>query len=234
MRDRFTRVLKGHIALATVRFPEGTTGAALDAFARKPLWDAGLDYDHGTGHGVGAYLSVHEGPQNISKRPVTQALKPGMICSNEPGYYKAGEYGIRIENLVVVTEPEDAGRRSPDDAISKPSRSRRSISISSSPRCSPKKSATGSTPITRACAKQLSPRAGRRKHEPGSNNAHAGDMTDDGEAHDARFPRRGRTRPMTKLISIDSARLKSNPSWQAIADSSAIRAHRRCLCSGRA
>jgi Xaa-Pro aminopeptidase len=107
MRDRFTRVLKGHIALATVRFPDGTTGAALDAFARRPLWDAGLDYDHGTGHGVGAYLSVHEGPQNISKKPVTQALKPGMICSNEPGYYKAGEYGIRIENLVVVTEPED-------------------------------------------------------------------------------------------------------------------------------
>jgi Xaa-Pro aminopeptidase len=107
MRDRFTRVLKGHIALATARFPEGTTGAALDAFARKPLWDAGLDYDHGTGHGVGAYLSVHEGPQNISKRPITQALKPGMICSNEPGYYKEGAYGIRIENLVVVTEPEN-------------------------------------------------------------------------------------------------------------------------------
>jgi Xaa-Pro aminopeptidase len=106
MRDRFTRVLKGHIALAMVRFPEGTTGAALDAFARKPLWDAGLDYDHGTGHGVGSYLSVHEGPQNISKRPIAQALKPGMICSNEPGYYKAGEYGIRIENLVVVCEPE--------------------------------------------------------------------------------------------------------------------------------
>jgi len=106
MRDRFTRVLKGHIALATMRFPEGTNGAALDAFARKPLWDAGLDYDHGTGHGVGAYLSVHEGPQNISKRPITQALKPGMICSNEPGYYKEGDYGIRIENLVVVTEPE--------------------------------------------------------------------------------------------------------------------------------
>ena len=106
MRDRFTRVLKGHIALAMVHFPEGTTGAALDAFARKPLWDAGLDYDHGTGHGVGAYLSVHEGPQNISKRPVTQTLKPGMICSNEPGYYKTGEYGIRIENLVVVSEPE--------------------------------------------------------------------------------------------------------------------------------
>jgi Xaa-Pro aminopeptidase len=107
MRDRFTRVLKGHIALATLRFPEGTTGTALDAFARKPLWDAGLDYDHGTGHGVGSYLGVHEGPQNISKRPIQQTLKPGMICSNEPGYYKAGEYGIRIENLIVVTEPED-------------------------------------------------------------------------------------------------------------------------------
>ena len=104
MKDRFTRVLKGHIQLATVKFPDGTTGAALDAFARKSLWDAGLDYDHGTGHGVGSYLSVHEGPQNISKRPVTQSLKPGMIVSNEPGYYKEGEYGIRIENLVVVTE----------------------------------------------------------------------------------------------------------------------------------
>ncbi len=106
MKDRFTRVLKGHIALATVRFPEGTTGAALDAFARKPLWDVGLDYDHGTGHGVGSYLSVHEGPQNISKKPVLQPLKPGMICSNEPGYYKEGEYGIRIENLIVVTDAE--------------------------------------------------------------------------------------------------------------------------------
>jgi Xaa-Pro aminopeptidase len=106
MRDRFTRVLKGHIALATARFPEGTIGMQLDSFARRPLWDAGLDYDHGTGHGVGSYLSVHEGPQNISKRPITQALMPGMICSNEPGYYKTGEYGIRIENLVVVTAPE--------------------------------------------------------------------------------------------------------------------------------
>ena len=113
MKDRFTRVLKGHIALATARFPQGTTGSALDAFARRPLWDAGLDYDHGTGHGVGSYLSVHEGPQNISKRNITQALQPGMICSNEPGFYKTGEFGIRIENLVVVTEakPVAGGER---------------------------------------------------------------------------------------------------------------------------
>ncbi len=113
MRDRFTRVLKGHIALATARFPEGTSGSALDAFARRPLWEAGLDYDHGTGHGVGSYLSVHEGPQNISKRPINQPLKPGMIVSNEPGFYKTGEYGIRIENLVVVTEPRDFGGERP-------------------------------------------------------------------------------------------------------------------------
>lgn len=109
MKDRFTRVLKGHIALATVRFPEGTIGAQLDTLARRPLWDAGCDYDHGTGHGVGSYLSVHEGPHSISKKPITQALKPGMICSNEPGFYKAGEYGIRIENLVVIGEPKDVG-----------------------------------------------------------------------------------------------------------------------------
>ena len=107
MRDRFTRVLKGHIQLALARFPEGTTGAQLDAFARRPLWEAGLDYGHGTGHGVGSYLSVHEGPQSISPRGTTQALKAGMICSNEPGYYKTGEYGIRIENLVVVRDPGD-------------------------------------------------------------------------------------------------------------------------------
>jgi Xaa-Pro aminopeptidase len=106
MRERFTLVLKGHIALATARFPEGTTGAQLDSFARRPLWEAGLDYGHGTGHGVGAYLSVHEGPQIISSRGTAQALKAGMICSNEPGYYKAGGYGIRIENLVVVREAE--------------------------------------------------------------------------------------------------------------------------------
>ena len=114
MRDRFTRVLKGHIQLALARFPEGTTGAALDAFARRPLWDAGLDYGHGTGHGVGSYLSVHEGPQSISQRGTGQALKPGMICSNEPGYYKTGEYGIRIENLVVVRDlgPIPGGEKS--------------------------------------------------------------------------------------------------------------------------
>lgn len=105
MRDRFTRVLQGHIALATIRFPEGTTGPALDGFARAPLWAAGLDYDHGTGHGVGVFLGVHEGPQRISKAPNTVALRPGMIVSNEPGYYKTGEYGIRIENLQYVTEP---------------------------------------------------------------------------------------------------------------------------------
>ena len=113
MRDRFTRVLKGHIALATARFPDGTIGMQLDSFARRPLWEAGLDYDHGTGHGVGSYLSVHEGPQNISKKPVMQALKPGMVCSNEPGFYKAGAFGIRIENLVVVTPPEDLGGERP-------------------------------------------------------------------------------------------------------------------------
>ncbi len=106
MRERFTLVLKGHIALATVRFPVGTTGSNLDILARHPLWQAGLDYDHGTGHGVGVFLGVHEGPQRISKRPNMVALQAGMIVSNEPGYYKTGEYGIRIENLQYVTEAE--------------------------------------------------------------------------------------------------------------------------------
>jgi Xaa-Pro aminopeptidase len=110
MRDRFTRVLKGHIALALARFPKGTTGTQLDAFARRGLWQVGLDYDHGTGHGVGSYLGVHEGPQRISKAANSQALLPGMIISNEPGYYKAGAYGIRIENLVLVQLAE-AGER---------------------------------------------------------------------------------------------------------------------------
>jgi Xaa-Pro aminopeptidase len=111
MRDRFTCVLKGHIALALARFPKGTTGTQLDAFARRPLWQKGLDYDHGTGHGVGSYLGVHEGPQRISKAPNSQALLPGMIVSNEPGYYKTGAYGIRIENLVLVQPVTDGAER---------------------------------------------------------------------------------------------------------------------------
>jgi Xaa-Pro aminopeptidase len=105
MRERFTLVLKGHLALARVRFPAGTTGSALDALARMALWAHGLDYDHGTGHGVGSYLGVHEGPHRIAKAPNTVALRPGMIVSNEPGYYKEGAYGIRIETLQFVTEP---------------------------------------------------------------------------------------------------------------------------------
>ena len=109
MRDRFTRVLKGHIALATAVFPKGTRGSQLDSFARRPLWDAGLDYAHGTGHGVGSFLSVHEGPQRIAPMGSSQSggdepLQAGMILSNEPGYYKTGEFGIRIENLVLVVE----------------------------------------------------------------------------------------------------------------------------------
>ncbi len=106
-KRRFTQVLKGHIALATARFPEGTAGGHLDGFARAALWADGVDYDHGTGHGVGAYLGVHEGPQRIGKAAPGPALKPGMVVSNEPGYYKTGGYGIRIENLVIVQD-EDA------------------------------------------------------------------------------------------------------------------------------
>ncbi|MFO1035174.1 MAG: aminopeptidase P family protein, partial [Hyphomicrobiales bacterium] len=105
MRDRFTRVLKGMIGISTARFPKGTTGAHIDAFARIALWKAGLDYDHGTGHGVGSYLSVHEGPVRIAKANHIP-LEPGMLLSNEPGYYKQGHYGIRIENLLIVTPPE--------------------------------------------------------------------------------------------------------------------------------
>ncbi len=117
MRDRFTRVLKGHIALATALFPRGTTGAQLDALARLPLWQAGLDFAHGTGHGVGSYLSVHEGPARIAKPSYpgagpSEPLLPGMILSNEPGYYKAGEYGIRIENLLLVHEQDVPGGES--------------------------------------------------------------------------------------------------------------------------
>ena len=114
MRDRFTRVLKGHIAIATALFPKGTRGSQLDSFARRPLWEAGLDYAHGTGHGVGSFLAVHEGPQRISPVGSSQSggdepLQAGMIISNEPGYYKGGEYGIRIENLVLVVPREIDG-----------------------------------------------------------------------------------------------------------------------------
>ncbi len=104
MRDRFTRVLEGHVRLATLRFPRGTTGGQIDAFARVALWEAGLDYDHGTGHGVGSYLCVHEGPVRIARRGGDVPLEPGMILSNEPGCYRAGAFGIRIENLVLVVE----------------------------------------------------------------------------------------------------------------------------------
>ena len=114
MIDRFTRVLQGHIAIATALFPKGTRGSQLDSFARRPLWEAGCDYAHGTGHGVGAFLAVHEGPQRISPVGSSQSggdepLQAGMILSNEPGYYKAGEYGIRIENLVLVVNKPVAG-----------------------------------------------------------------------------------------------------------------------------
>jgi Xaa-Pro aminopeptidase len=118
MRDRFTRVLQGHIAIARAVFPDGTRGGQIDAFARAPLWAAGIDYAHGTGHGVGSFLSVHEGPQRIAKPSGGQAgteepLRAGMILSNEPGYYKPGAFGIRIENLVLVEEREIAGAEGP-------------------------------------------------------------------------------------------------------------------------
>ena len=117
MRDRFTRVLKGHIGIATAVFPENTSGAQLDPLARTALWQAGLDFDHGTGHGVGSYLSVHEGPARISKLG-TVALRRGMILSNEPGYYKTAAYGIRIENLVlVIAAPEPIGAEKPLNAF---------------------------------------------------------------------------------------------------------------------
>lgn len=106
MRRHYTLVLKGHIAMDRVRFPEGTTGTHLDVLARHALWMAGLDYDHGTGHGVGVYLGVHEGPQRIAKAWNSTPLQPGMIVSNEPGFYQEGAYGIRIENLQYVTPPE--------------------------------------------------------------------------------------------------------------------------------
>ncbi|MGY3533742.1 aminopeptidase P family protein [Bradyrhizobium sp. USDA 4452] len=116
MRDRFTRVLRGHIAIARAIFPDGTTGAQLDSFARQYLWQAGIDFEHGTGHGVGSYLSVHEGPARISKLGTTP-LKRGMILSNEPGYYKTDAYGIRIENLELVIGTDIAGAEKPVNAF---------------------------------------------------------------------------------------------------------------------
>ena len=118
MRDRFTRVLQGHIALATAVFPDGTSGGQLDTLARAPLWRAGLDFAHGTGHGVGAYLAVHEGPARIAKPNYpgggpAEPLRAGMILSNEPGYYKAGAFGIRIENLLLVVERAVDGAEQP-------------------------------------------------------------------------------------------------------------------------
>lgn len=109
IKQQFTLVLKGHIGLASARFPKGTCGHQLDILARQHLWAQGYDYDHGTGHGVGHFLSVHEGPQGISKKVNTVALLPGMVLSNEPGYYRADEFGIRIENLELVVEIETKG-----------------------------------------------------------------------------------------------------------------------------
>jgi Xaa-Pro aminopeptidase len=107
-KDRFTRVLKGHIQLASTRFPKGTAGNQLDTLARKSLWDVGLNYGHGTGHGIGSYLNVHEGPQAISYyRGIGVALEENMVVSNEPGYYKAGEYGMRIENLILIIKDQE-------------------------------------------------------------------------------------------------------------------------------
>jgi Xaa-Pro aminopeptidase len=104
IRDRVTRVMKGHIALATLVFPQGVAGAHIDGFARQALWQAGLDYDHGTGHGVGSYLSVHEGPVSLSRAARPVPLAEGMILSNEPGYYLPGGYGVRLENLLLVQQ----------------------------------------------------------------------------------------------------------------------------------
>ncbi|MEA2744579.1 MAG: Xaa-Pro aminopeptidase, partial [Acetobacteraceae bacterium] len=106
IRDRVTRVIQGHIAIATAVFPKGIGGAHLDALARRALWQAGLDYDHGTGHGVGSYLSVHEGPVSISRLARPVAIAPGMILSNEPGFYLQDHYGIRLENLLLVRDAD--------------------------------------------------------------------------------------------------------------------------------
>ena len=157
MRDRFTRVLRGHIAIARAVFPDGTTGAQLDTLARQYLWAAGVDFEHGTGHGVGSYLSVHEGPARISKLGTTP-LKRGMILSNEPGYYKTDGFGIRIENLELVVASRHQGRRETDERVrdadpgaDRPPADRRGDAEQAT-------SSPGSTPTTRASA----PRCGRR------------------------------------------------------------------------
>ena len=113
LRDRVTRVMQGHIALATAVFPQGTCGPHLDALARRALWDVGLDYDHGTGHGVGSYLSVHEGPAGISRAARMVPLAEGMILSDEPGFYLPGQYGIRLENLLLVQDADRPGAKKP-------------------------------------------------------------------------------------------------------------------------
>ena len=157
MRDRFTRVLKGHIAIATAVFPENTSGAQLDPLARTALWQAGLDFDHGTGHGVGSYLSVHEGPASISKLG-TVALRRGMILSNEPGYYKTAAYGIRTENLVlVIAAPRAGGRREAAQYVRDADAGADRPGADRGARCSPRRSGTGSTAITRACARCSAP-----------------------------------------------------------------------------
>ncbi len=113
VRDHYTRVLRGHIAIAAVRFPAGTAGPRLDSLARTALWEAGLDYDHGTGHGIGSYLAVHEGPCGIHPRGKPVAIEPGMILSDEPGYYLPGAYGMRIENLLLARPAEVTGAAKP-------------------------------------------------------------------------------------------------------------------------
>ncbi len=153
MRDRFTRVLKGHIAIATAIFPETTSGAQLDPLARTALWQAGLDFDHGTGHGVGSYLSVHEGPASISKLG-SVALRRGMILSNEPGYYKTAAYGIRTENLVlVIAAPEPTGAEKPLNAFETLTLAPIDRALIDADAAHATRSGTGSTVTTSACAR---------------------------------------------------------------------------------
>ena len=152
MRDRFTRVLKGHIAIARAVFPKGTNGAQIDALARQFLWAAGLDFDHGVGHGVGSYLSVHEGPQRIAKTGMTP-LQPGMILSNEPGFYAQDRFGIRIENLIVVEKREIVGAER--ESYGFETITLAPIDVRAMDHlCSMRKSASGSTRIMHVCARR--------------------------------------------------------------------------------